>query len=115
MLEFWMPFSKIEVTRKLGTWCDGIVLLTVADIHRTAFLLTGVDYFPNDLSPFELEFHFRNRRDFVTTAIRFRFGMLDHNGGLYTCEMHSNVEAILAQRPQNLQDWAVAVELTPPQ
>jgi len=113
LLEYWMPFSDIDYTRKLGTWCDGIPLLQVADLRRTAFIVTGVGYFPHEYSPFELEFHFANRRDLVTTKILLRWGMLDGRGHLRTFGTRKDPRTIYSQRPQDVQRWAVAVELTP--
>lgn len=113
MLEFWMPFAEIEFTRKLGTWCDGIPLLRVADLHRTAFTITGVGYFPHQLSPFELEFHYEHRRDLITTKVLFWFGILDGGGQLCTFPATKDPNTILSQRPKHVKDWAVAVELTP--
>ena len=113
MLEYWFPFSEIETPRRLGTWCDGIPLLTVADLSRTAFALAGVGYFPHELSPFELDFHYLRRRDMHTTRIEFRFGMRDADGGLRTFATNKPPDAILMQRPRDLRQWAVAVELSP--
>ena len=113
MLEFWMPFSEIEFTRKLGTWCDGIPLLHVADLNRTAFTIAGVGYFPHELSPFELGFYYKNRRDLATTKITFLFGMHDGAGHLRTFATTKDPNTILSQRPTDVRDWAVAVELTP--
>ena len=108
-----MPFSEIEYTRKLGTWCDGIPLLHVADLNRTAFTIKGVGHFPHELSPFGLGFYYKNRRDFKTTKITLQFGMLDHFGELSTFAMNKDPGIIHSQRPRQLRDWAVAVELTP--
>ncbi|GAB4162315.1 MAG: hypothetical protein Tsb009_39340 [Planctomycetaceae bacterium] len=113
MLEYWMPFSQIEFTRKLDIWCDGIPLLQVADLNRTAFTITGVGYFPHDFSPFKLEFYFKNRRDLATLRITFRFGILDDNGQLRTFEMNKDPNLVISKLPVRIQDWAVAVELTP--
>lgn len=105
IIEFWFPFTLIEQTQTQGTWCDGIVLLNVADLHRTAFLIGGVGYFPRLLAPFELEFHYQNRRDFLTTKIALRLGG----------SWHSNkaTEMIYDRRPRTILEWSVAVELTP--
>ncbi len=109
MLEYWIPFSKIEYTHSLGIWCDGIPLLTVASIHRTAFLVVGVGYFPDALSPFELEFHYKHRRDLYTTKVVFRFGIASGR----SFSRHEDPNIILMHRPRVDQQWAVAVELTP--
>ena len=113
ILEYWFPFSDIEYTRKLGTWCDGIPLLTVADISRTAFSVAGVGNFPHDLSPFELDFYYDKRRDLHTAKIQFGFGMPDGRGGLLTFGLNKDPGTILRGRPCDVQQWAVAVELTP--
>lgn len=113
LLEYWFPFEDIALTRRLGIWCDGIPLLSLRDINRTAFMMTGAGYFPGDLSPFELEFHFNNRRDRLTSRIVLRFGISDHDGGLKTVACGTSAEQVLAQRPTHVRDWMVAVELTP--
>jgi len=112
MLEYWFPFAEIDYTRRLGTWCDGVPLLVVADINRTAFSVAGVGYFPYELSPFELDFYYEHRRDLHTTKIEFRFGILDARGGLRTFGTSKNPNTILSQRPREVREWAVAVELT---
>ena len=113
LLEYWLPFSEIESTRRLGTWCDGIPLLTVADIHRTAFAVAGVGYFPNELSPFELNFYYNRRRDLQAERIEFRFGALDGHGDLLTFSSGKDPATIFTRRPSDVRHWAVAVELTP--
>jgi hypothetical protein len=80
MLEYWFPFSDIPFTRQLGTWCDGIPLLTVSLVKRTIFLVTGVGYFPDQFWPFEICFHFPHRRSLQPRMIELRFGMLDGEG-----------------------------------
>lgn len=108
-----MPFSQIEFTRKLGTWCDGVTELNLFDLGRTAFLIVGVGTFPDALSPFELEFYYKKRRDLMTTRIVFRFGMLDSDWQLRKFPPTKSAENLLSQRPSHAKDWAVAVELTP--
>ena len=52
LLEFWFPFSEIEHTRQLGTWCDGVPLLRVDQLDRVRFSVSGVGYFPHQLAAF---------------------------------------------------------------
>lgn len=113
MLEYWMRFSEIEYTRNLGTWCDGIPLLTVADINRTAFAVAGVGYFPDDLSLFEVNFYYKRRRDLHTERIEFRFGLLDSSGSLLTFSPHKVPAVIMKWQTSDDRHWAVEVELTP--
>lgn len=114
LLEFWFPFEEFPLTRGLGTWCDGIALLSVENINRTAFKIVGVGYFPIEFSPFELEFHYKNRRDRLTSRIVLRFGISNHAGGIMTFACSTSPERVLARSPCHVRDWAIAVELTPP-
>jgi len=113
LLEYWFPFHEIPYTRKLGTWCDGIALLTVKDLSRTAFTVYGAGYFPYAFSPFSLDFHYRNRRDLLTTRIVLRFGFAGRDGGLHTFRNNVSYREVLSKWPRDIHEWAVAVELTP--
>jgi len=115
MLEFWFPLADIPLTRKLGTWCDGITTLDISSNSHCSFSLAGVGYFPTYLAPFELEFHFANRRDIDPSSIVLRLGF---RNGLMPANATGdpstkNDAAAFANRPQRNSDWAVAVELTP--
>ena len=115
MLEFWFPFSDIEFTRTRGIWCDGVPLLEIIELNPASFLIFGVGYFPHDLTPFELEFHFNSRRELQPDSIILRFGLLDHNGGLRLIGHHKHPTYIMNLRPKTNSEWAVAVELTEPE
>jgi len=112
-IEFYLPFDQIGYTRKLGIWCDGILQLSIDQLDRCGFLIAGVGYFPNQLAPFELEFHFANRRDLAPQRIILRFAELGHKDEIRWHENEKNAEIIFSQRPSLSKDWAVAVELTP--
>ena len=112
LIEYWFPFSEIEYTRKLGIWCDGIPLLSVSSINRTAFSIIGVGYFPFLLGAFELCFHFNHRRDRIPEWIEIRFGELDDADKLVLYPHTKAPELILSRRPVEIQRWAVAVEMT---
>ena len=114
MLEHWFPFGDIPMTRKLGTWCDGISSLEVSSSSRLSFLLAGVGWFPTYLAPFEVEFHFPQRFDTTTISIVLRLGFRDR---LFAANFHGTPSAnddvtAFASRPRNNRDWALAVELT---
>lgn len=111
LIEFWFPFSEIESTRKLGTWCDGIPLLEVDAIDRTTFLIAGVGYFPRDLAAFEIEFRFANRRDLCAQTIVLRLGRVVHVDRQLNSQC-KNPRRLFENRPTFNSDWAVAVELS---
>ena len=111
LIEFWFPFSEIEYTRQRGTWCDGISLLQITAIDRTTIQIAGVGCFPHDYAPFEIDFHFSNRRDAVPRSMILRLGSIAHES--HQSGRHNrNPHTILASRPSMNADWAVAVELT---
>ena len=110
MLEYWFPFSEIEETMRLGTWCDGIPLLTVEQIDRVTFFLSGVGNFPYQLAPFELEWHFVNRRDLKPASIVLRLGPVAQENQ-QTSRHNRNVEHVFRLRPKQNCDWMIAVEL----
>ena len=122
-----MPLSEIEFTRNLNLWCDGIPFIQIQDIHRTAFTIGGVGYFPHQLSPFEVGFHFNRRRDLDPSRITLKFGILDRSGPFFvvrspctkvsigqvrTFPMNKDPGVVFSHRPQRLEDWAVAVEFS---
>lgn len=114
MLEFWFPLDDIPLTRKLGTWCDGITTLEITSNSRCSFSIAGIGYFPTYLAPFELEFHFAKRRDIDPISIVLRLGFRD---GLMPANREGPLRmwkevVALSKRPQRNSDWAVAVELT---
>ena len=111
LLEFWFPFSEIEYTKLRGTWCDGITLMVITEIDRTTFRIAGVGYFPRELTPFELDFDFHNRRDLTPQAIILRLGNISHERH-QTSGPSKHSQYILDSRPKHNSDWAVAVELT---
>ncbi len=112
IIEFWFPFSDIEFTRKRGVWCDGVPILEIRPIDRVSFKITGVGHFPHDFSPFELEFHFINRRDVIPRSVILRFGLLTPSGDLRLIGYNKHSSHVMNLRPKTNSEWAVAVELT---
>lgn len=112
-LEFWMPFELIDSAKQDGLWCDGIALMTVSDINRTAIRVSGVGYFPHSLAPFEIEFHWAKRRDLQTTKIVLRVGFAPASRVRGLSRIQTDPAELLSHRPTDDQDWAIAVELTP--
>jgi hypothetical protein len=85
--------------------------MEIAAISRTAFRIIGVGYFPHQITPFELEFHFSKRRDMTPQKIILRLGHVSHER--YQTVGHAkHPQNILDSRPAINSDWAVAVELT---
>ncbi len=111
LLEFWFPFSDIDHTRQLGTWCDGIPLLKVKQIDRVTFMLSGVGYFPQQLAPFETEWNFQHRRDSRPQSVILRLGNIIHTNK-QSDRYDRHPERIFASRPTVNSDWMIAVELS---
>ncbi|GAA5504638.1 hypothetical protein [Novipirellula caenicola] len=111
MLEFWFPFSQIEQTQRLGTWCDGIPLLNVDQIDRVTFFLSGVGCFPHQFAPFETEWRFKNRRDRTPESITLRLGYVAPENQ-QSARQNPQPQRIYDSRPTKNSDWMVAVELT---
>ena len=93
-------------------WCDGVIELSVTRIQRRAFLLVGVAYCPHKLTPFEIEFHFANRRDVEPLRTILRLGEVDQYGEIRWHRNANQSALIVSRRPQPNRDWAVAVEMT---
>lgn len=70
-------------------------------------------YFPFEFVPFEVDFFYSKRRDEYTSKILFRFGTKMPRPQKQGFDYNRNVQSIYSQRPRDLEDWAVAVELTP--
>ncbi len=116
LIEFYLSGffeHQIEFTRSRDIWCDGIVGLRIERTSRLSIVVCGVAYCPHDWAPFELEFHFKRRRDIEPLKVVLKFGELNSGGELLTHSRSKSPEAILARRPNLNRDWAVAVELTP--
>jgi len=111
LLEFWFPFSDIERTRLLATWCDGIPLLHVEQMDRTTFVLSGVGYFPHELASFETEWHFQSRRAKDPHTIILRLGNIIHENQ-QSARHNLHPERTFSSRPTVNSEWMVAVELT---
>jgi hypothetical protein len=114
-IEFYLcgVFQLVDFTRSRGIWCDGVVQLSISKINRCAFRLIGVAYAPNNLAPFEIEFHFARRRDHQPLRTIIRFAEADPNGEIQWHSNQKNAATILANRPHCDRNWAVAIELTP--
>ncbi len=112
-IEFWFPFSEIELTRRLGTWCDGIPLLHVRETNRLTFSISGVGFFPHQLAPFETEWNFQHRRDAVPKTVILRLGHVHHEKQQSSLK-NKHPDCLYRSRPKKNSDWMVAVELFEP-
>ena len=105
-------FHLVEFTRSRGIWCDGVVELQIEKTKRCSFIIVGAAWCPNSLAPFELEFHFDRRRDPLPVRSIVRFGRVNNHKQLQSYGQKSAAK-IVATRPTTIQDWAIAVEMTP--
>ncbi len=113
-LEFYLcgAFHLIAFTRSRGIWCDGVIELSIEKLNRRAFRIAGAAFGPNELTAFEIEFHYavRRGRNPLRTIIRFGFAGPD---GEIRQPKEKDAPRIVANRPRRDHEWAVAVELTP--
>jgi hypothetical protein len=88
---------------------DGVYRLVIERLHRTAFKMMGIAFAPNALVPFELEFHFQNRRDQTPARKILRIGDIDNKGVL---RRHSSksIEKLFQVYPDRNWPWAIEVE-----
>lgn len=111
MIEFWFPFSQLEQTKRLGTWCDGIPLLKLAQIDRVTFSLSGIGYFPHQIASFETEWRFKRRRDRIPDSITLRLGYVAPENQ-QSARQNRKPECMYNSRPTQTSDWMIEVELT---
>ena len=114
-IEFYLcgEFQRIDFTRSHGIWCDGVTELSIRKLNRRAFLIAGAAFSPHHLAPFEIEFHFDRRRDQRPSRTIIRFGERDRDGSIRWHRNDKNAATMVANRPTENRNWAVAVELTP--
>lgn len=111
LIEFWFPFSDIEVTQKLGLWCDGIPQLQIEELGRKSFRIIGVGYFPYQQAAFELDFNFEKRRDAIPKSIVVRLGQVGHEQRQSSARV-KHPQHLIDSRPSTNSQWMVAVELS---
>ena len=104
-----------------GWWSDGVISLQIKRLTPTSFRMTGTTFWAagkgrNDwVAPFDVEFSFPAIDSVEWTGIIVRFGWLGHDGEI--------VQSIGCIHPRERwpdkvirdSEWAMAIELTPPQ
>ena len=96
-------------------WSDGILCLHIEATGNDCLKLLGVTWIASDgLAPFEIDVELNpdDEREFRRTV--FRLGCTDTRGRPILATSTRHALEILANRPRELRDWAVAIELTPP-
>lgn len=104
-------FQLIEFTRSRGIWCDGVLELSITRPRRLEFIIAGAAFCPYDMAPFELEYHSARRRDDQPSRTFLRFGDRRPSCGNGWQSNEKVACRIVANRPTDLADWAVAVEI----
>jgi hypothetical protein len=110
LVEFWFPFNAIEYARRRGIWCDGVLRLAVTELDSTSFRLIGVGYFPRDVAPFELDFHFETRGGMIPRSTIMRFGLTDNAGELRMVTPTRDPSHTMNNRPKQNSEWAIVVQ-----
>ena len=98
-------------------WSDGVVHLEIREVTGEATVVVrmlGVTWITSaGLAPFEIEVEFDTRVETRFARTLFRIGVLDELRHPTTCSPTLAPTRILATRPRQDGDWAMAVELTP--
>jgi hypothetical protein len=97
-----------------GWWSDGVIHLEIQQTAPEVFKLVGVTWIDcHGVTPFEIDVELvpTNDRNFAKTI--FRIGMLEDGGCPKLSDSRMDARRLLAMRPQQNGDWAMAVELTP--
>jgi hypothetical protein len=113
-------FSYYSKAAKQGWWSDGVMDLRVQRIGKAAFRVIGLTWWSDRkamnhwVAPFETEFYFdaEGSLDFTRTVVRF--GSRDKEGIIRSsCSIHPRLRH--EDRPIVDSNWAMAIELTPPE
>ena len=98
-----------------GWWSDGVIHLEISEPSTDRFKLVGITWIDcKGIAPFDIDVVLEpNRADYFAKCI-FRIGMLDDQKQPVICDRRSSPNRVLEMRPRYNRDWAMAVELTPP-
>jgi hypothetical protein len=105
-----------DPTKRLGSWwSDGVVRLRIEQLSQAAYKLIGVTWIGSEgFAPFEIDVELAPEIDTHFIKCIFRIGLLDDDGRPFVCNPKLIADDILDARPRSNRDWAMAVELTPP-
>ncbi|KLU02015.1 hypothetical protein RISK_005970 [Rhodopirellula islandica] len=93
-------------------WSDGVIELKIDQQSRDSYHLAGVTWIGSDgLAPFDIDVKLNPKTDKCFANCIFRLGLLDQFGLPSLCEPGRPVEI----RTRQNRDWAMALELTPPE
>ena len=97
-------------------WSDGVVQLKIEQTNTDSFKLLGVTWIDSQgLAPFEIDVELNPADDHLFARTRFRIGSLDGCGRAEVRRPRIATECVLEKRPKRDRDWAMAVELAPPE
>jgi len=100
----------------LSDWSsDGVIHLEINQITLESFKLLGVTWIDCwGVAPFEIDVELYPLDDICFAKTIFRLGTLDDQGRPNLFDRDTHPVRVLEKRPRHNQDWAMAVELTPP-
>jgi hypothetical protein len=98
-----------------GWWSDGVIYLEIEERLTDTFKLLGVTWIDcKGIAPFDIDVVLDPDRDDYFAKCIFRIGMLDDNRQPIICDRDRSPRQVLDKRPRYDREWAMAVELTPP-
>ena len=99
-----------------GWWSDGVIRLEILLTANDCFKLLGVTWIDSQgVAPFEIDAELDPKDDSKFARTIFRIGTLDEHNQPMVFDRRIDAGHILQTRPVENPDWAMAVELTPPE
>jgi len=120
-LEYFLcsAFQSPNSAPSSGWWCDGVLQLSIEEIDDVSFRMVGAAYWarashkasPFFLAPFEVEVHFSRVHANAASRTIVRFGATDRLGNIKEVPHDGSAALVIARRPQQDADWALAIEV----
>ena len=117
LLEYYIGECLQYAPANMGDWwSDGVVCLEISQLGAEKFELIGVTWIGCDgIAPFEFIVQTDPTSDDYFVKSVFRIGTLDGWGRPIIFNHKIPASEIIGRRPRYNRDWAMAVELTPPE
>jgi hypothetical protein len=97
-------------------WSDGVIYLEINQLTLESFKLLGVTWIDCwGIAPFEIDVELYPLDDICFAKTICRLGTLDEFGHPTLFDRDAHPPLVLEKRPRHNREWAMAIELTPPE